>query len=85
MINNNYMENIIRSIKNQIEQSINEEYTTYKNKCLDELNTKLECRRNEAVKDILNGIDISIRSNEPFELEPTILIKIEKKIIIKGD
>lgn len=83
MINNNYVENVVQTIKKQLEQSINDDYTTYKNKCLEDLNTTLEYKRNSVVRDILNGIDISIISNEPYELEPTILIKVEKKIVIK--
>ena len=83
MNNYEYIDTLINNIKAHLEKTINEEYTEYKNKCLEDLNNKLEYKRNDIVRDILNGIDISINSNEPYSFEPTILIKVEKKVFIK--
>lgn len=81
---NTNFDNLIEMIRLQIQETINDDYTQYKNKCLEDLNMQLERKRNDIVKDILNGIDISINSNEPYTVEPTILIKIEKKVYVKG-
>ena len=76
---------IITSIKETIKESIDKEYTEYKNKCLQELNSNLEAQRNKTVSAILDGIDIYINNNQPYSLEPIIQIKIEKRVIVKGD
>ena len=76
---------IITSIKETIKESIDKEYTEYKNKCLQELNSNLEAQRNKTVSAILDGIDIYINNNKPYSLEPIIKIKIEKRVILKGD
>ena len=87
-MNNEYINqcnNMINSIKKEIHEQIDKEYTEYKIKCLKDLDYQLECKRNECVKWILDGIDIVINSNEPYSFDPTILIKIEKKVVIRGD
>lgn len=87
-MNNEYINqcnNMINSLKKEIQEQIDEEYTDYKIKCLKDLDYQLECKRNECVKRVLDGIDIVINSNEPYSFDPTILIKIEKKVVIKGD
>ena len=76
---------IITNIKETIKESIDKEYTEYKNKCLQELNSNLEAQRNKTVSAILDGIDIYINNNQPYSLEPIIQIKIEKRVIVKGD
>lgn len=76
---------IITSIKETIKESIDKEYTEYKNKCLQELNSNLEAQRNKTVSAILDSIDIYINNNQPYSLEPIIQIKIEKRVIVKGD
>ena len=87
-MNNEYINqcnNMINSLKKEIQEQIDEEYTEYKIKCLKDLDDQLECKINECVKRVLDGIDIVINSNEPYSFDPTILIKIEKKVLIKGD
>lgn len=78
-----YANNLVNVIKQHIQQSIDEEYTNYKMKCLEELDNELELKRNSVVKDVLNGIDVAMQTNEPYSLEPVIMIKIEKKVYIK--
>lgn len=70
----------IQIIKKQIEEQINNEYTDYKNKKLDDLNIELEQKRNEIVKDILNSITI-MSENSPFGMN--IQIKVENRVIVK--
>lgn len=82
-LNYNKINEILKCITTTIERQVNEEYTQYKNKCLEDLDITLEMKRNSVVKNILDGLDISINSNEPYDLNPTILIKIEKKIYLK--
>lgn len=80
------MENdIIQAIKNQLKTSIDEQYSEYKMKCLENLNYELEAQRNRVVKDILDGIDVVLLDKQPMSLEPIIQIKVEKKVYIKGD
>lgn len=79
----NFVNSMIDNIKKTIENNVNEEYTKYKQKCLEDLDYTLEMKRNSVVKNVLDGIDVVISSNEPFSFEPTILIKVEKKIVIK--
>lgn len=81
------MENndIIQAIKNQLKTSIDEQYSEYKMKCLENLNYELEAQRNRVVKDILDGIDVVLLDKQPLSLEPIIQIKVEKKVYIKGD
>lgn len=62
-------------IKDAIRSSIDEEFTNYKNKCLDELDKKLELKRNELVCAVLNSVDIS--SAYQFE-QPAIVIRVNK-------
>ncbi len=76
---------IINNIKETIRKDLELEYTEYKNKCLEDLDFKFEAKRNSVIKSALDGIDISIMENQPYSLEPIIQIKIEKKIILKGE
>lgn len=76
---------IINNIKETIRKDLELEYTEYKNRCLEDLDFKFEAKRNSVIKSALDGIDISIMENQPYSLEPIIQIKIEKKIILKGE
>lgn len=80
-VSDNELSNIVDVIKSQIEKQANKNYTEYKTKCLQELDSTLEAKRNETIKNVLDGIDI-LMSNDKNYLEPNILIKIEKKIVI---
>lgn len=84
-MDNNITNAIINSIKETIRKDLVAEYTEYKNKCLEDLDYKLEAKRNDVVRSALNGIDISIMEQQPYSFEPVIQIKIEKKIILKGE
>lgn len=84
-MDNNITNAIINSIKETIRKDLDAEYTEYKNKCLEDLDYKLEAKRNDVVRSALNGIDISIMEQQPYSFEPVIQIKIEKKIILKGE
>lgn len=84
-MNNDINSAIINGIKKELQQSINKEYTEYKEKCLKDLDYKLEAVRNETVKSILDGIDVNILEQQPYSLDPVIMIKVEKKIIVKGE
>lgn len=79
----NQCNNLIDVIKAEIRKQIDSEYTEYKNKCLQDLDMQLEAKRNDCVKGILNGIDVLLSNDNPMSLEPTILIKVEKKVILK--
>ena len=81
----NQCNNLIEAIKKEIAKQVDKEYTEYKLKCLKDLDIELECKRNECVKSILNGIDVLISNDNPMTLEPDIHIRIEKKVYIKGD
>ncbi len=74
------MNNLIEIIKKEIERQINEEYTDYKNKKLQELNYELERKRNNIVQDILNSITI-LNENTPYGLN--VMIKVENRVILK--
>lgn len=69
---------MMQSIKAEIEKQVNNEYTEIKLQYLDMLEYRLEAKRNEVVKNILDSIDIMFRQNE-VSAEPTIQIKIIKK------
>ena len=84
-MDNNITNAIINSIKETITKDLDAEYTEYKNKCLEDLDYKLEAKRNDVVRSALNGIDISIMEQQPYSFEPVIQIKIEKKVILKGE
>ena len=74
------MNNWIEIIKKEIEKQINEEYTDYKNKKLQDLNYELEKKRNSIVQDILNSITI-LNENTPYGLN--VMIKVENRVILK--
>lgn len=74
------MNNWIEIIKKEIEKQINEEYTDYKNKKLQDLNYELEKKRNSIVQDILNSITI-LNEDSPFGTN--IMIKVENRVILK--
>lgn len=79
------MKDLIDALKSEVRKKIDDEYTEYKIQCLKDLDYKLELKRNDVIREILNGVDFSVAENTPYSLEPTILIKVEKKVIIKGD
>lgn len=74
------MEDIKNILRKEIEKQINEEYTDYKKKKLEDLDYELERKRNEIVKDILNSIQI-LNENTPFGIN--YMIKVENRIIVK--
>ena len=84
-MSDNITNTILNNIKETIRKDLEIEYTEYKNKCLEDLDFKFEVKRNSVIKSALDGIDISIMENQPYSLEPIIQIKIEKKIILKGE
>ena len=75
---------ILKSIHNTIEKQINETYTEYKNDCLEQLAREIEVKRNEIVKNVLDGIQISLDRSE-LGIEPIINIRIGVNKIIKLD
>ena len=74
------MEDIKTTLRKEIEKQINEEYTDYKMKKLEDLDYELERKRNEIVKDILNSIQI-LNENTPWGVN--YMIKVENRIIVK--
>lgn len=76
------IENIKNVIKKELEKQINEEYTDYKNKKLQDLDYELERKRNEIVQDILNSI-IILNEDTPNGLN--IMIKVENRIILNNE
>lgn len=70
-------------IKKHIEEKVNKEYTAYKEKCLDELDYKIECKRNQVISSILDRIAIEVQNRQEFSLEPAINIRVETRPIIK--
>ena len=70
----------IEIIKKEVENQINQEYTEYKDKKIQDLDTELERKRNSIVKDILNSITI-LSQQEPCGVN--IMIKVENRIIQK--
>lgn len=83
-MNDDFYTKIIDNIKKSIKEEIDNEYTIYKDKCIEDLENTLEAKRNSVVKSILNGIDVNIVDQQPYSFEPVIMIKIEKKVIIGG-
>lgn len=84
---NEYIEKtneILKSIHNTVENQINETYTQYKNNCLEQLDREIESKRNEIVKNVLDGIQISLDRSE-LALEPNINIRISVNKIIRID
>lgn len=79
----NQCNNLIEVIKQEIRKGIDKEFTEYKNKCLEELEYKIESNRNECVKRVLDGIDVLLSADNPMSLEPNIMIRIEKKVVLK--
>lgn len=68
---------LVRTIKEKIEEQIDMEYTEMKMQYLDNLEYRLEAKRNETVKSILDSIDIAMRKSE-IDIAPVIQIKIVK-------
>lgn len=66
-------------LQKQIEKQINEEYTDYKNRKLQDLDYELERKRNEVVKDILNSITIL---NEYTPNGLNVMIRVENRVIV---
>ena len=58
---------LVHTIRDKIEEQINDEYTEFKLKCLDNLEYFLEKRRNETVKSVLDSIDIVYRNDMHLE------------------
>lgn len=75
-MNNN---DFISCIKNSIRYNIDKEYTEYKQSCLADLDEKLEAKRNDVVRQILDGIDVVMTSAD-YSCEPVIQIKINRTI-----
>ena len=69
--------NLVETIKEKIEEQINDEYTEMKLQYLDNLEYRLEAKRNETVKNILDSIDVVFRKGD-LHPAPTIEIKIVK-------
>ncbi len=72
-----YIKNVL---KKEIEKQINEEYTNYKNKKIQDLDYELEKKRNAIVQDILNSVSIM---NENTLIGINMMIKVENRIILK--
>lgn len=84
---NEYIEKtneILKSIHDTVENQINKTYTQYKNNCLEQLDREIESKRNEIVKNVLDGIQISLDRSE-LALEPNINIRISVNKIIRID
>lgn len=75
---------ILKSIHDTVERQINETYTEYKNNCLEQLDREIEVKRNEIVKNVLDGIQIGLDRSE-LGIEPIINIRIGVNKIIKLD
>ena len=69
---------LVHVIRDKIEEQIDNEYTSFKIQCLDNLEYTLEKRRNETVKSILDSIDIVYRNDMHLE-NNVIEIKIVKE------
>lgn len=76
---------LLDSIKSQIEKQVNEEFTKYKEQCLQELEYKIEAKRNQIIGNMLDGISIYIQNREEYTNIPAINIRIETKPIIRCD
>jgi len=74
-----FYSDLVDTIQGKLEEHINDEYTALKIQYLDNLDYILEAKRNEAVKKVLDGIDILFKQGD-LDLEPTIQIKVIKKI-----
>lgn len=74
--------NLVNVIKAEIQKQADAEYTEYKMQCLKDLDYKLEAKRNECVKKVLDGVDVLLSADNPMSLEPTIVIKVVKKVIL---
>ena len=71
-------EDLVSTIRAKIEEQINNEYTEMKIQYLDNLEYRLEKRRNEVVKSIVDSIDIIYRRDNYLE-NHVIEIKIVKE------
>ena len=79
MDNMDILNKIVDSIKESVEKQIDKEFTEYKILCLENLEYLLENKRNEVVKQILDGIDFNLLVDGDNPFEPTIQIKIINK------
>lgn len=67
---------LIFVMRQEIRKELDEEYTEYKKKKLEELDIELENKRNEVVKKILDGIEILRRETHyDGEIHYTINVK----------
>lgn len=78
-----YYNNIITSIKHQIENDMNEAYTEYKNACLEQLDREMEVKRNNIIGNAINGVSIAMANRDMFLNEPIIRIEIKKNVYLK--
>lgn len=76
---------IINAIKSEIAKRVEMEYTDYTVNCMKELRDKLESKRNQVITDVLNAIEIYVSETDPRTLSPTILIRVENKVVLKED
>lgn len=68
---------LVSCIKEEIIQQIDEEFTEYKLRCLDDLEYQIELSRNKVIKQIIDDIDITLQREGNYG-EPTYVIKIIK-------
>ena len=68
---------LVSNIKEKIIQQIDEEFTEYKLRCLDDLEYQIELNRNKVIKQIIDSIDITLQREGDYR-EPTYVIKIIK-------
>jgi len=79
MNNVDILNELLDNVRDAIEKQIDKEFTEYKILCLENLEYILEGKRNEVVKQILDGIDINMLADGANSLEPIIQIKIINK------
>jgi len=79
MNNVDILNELLDNVRDAIEKQIDKEFTEYKILCLENLEYILEGKRNEVVKQILDGIDVNMLADGANSLEPIIQIKIINK------
>lgn len=83
--NEEFYIDLVTTIREKIEEQINDEYTALKVQYLDNIEYRLEAKRNETVKRILDSIDIMFKQGD-LDISPTIQIQIIKnKEVDKND
>lgn len=77
------MEDFIIRLKSIIRDDLNKEYDKYCEECIEDLKHKLEYKRNDCIKSVLDNIDI-LTSQEPYTKDTyNIMIKIVNEIKLK--